>query len=303
MATHQSLVHIEDSGKAAYTPEGSRAGETGNIIIGSGPLRDERWVVDQWMTAPFHGIGMIQPSSTRFGFGSAQVGESWGSTLTLLWDRWPGRSSEEKRALIDSAVKAVIAVHPELAKKGFSARAIGSTVVVTIARRSFTVVDGVVTEGAAAAGGPALVVWPGPGSSVALTSFSGPETPDPLTSCRRYRSPSGIPIYISRGVRTEVRAVSFADGQGRKLPVCVVSAGNYTNPNKAQQALGRSVLKGYGAVVLLPKSPLTVGQTYRVALTTTDGQRLAWSFLAGTDNRAASGSISVTKAKSKPKRK
>jgi Cysteine-rich secretory protein family len=239
MVSNNALVHAEDPSKPGYSESGSRAGSTGNIIIGAGGLPSDRAVIDHWIAAPFHGIGMIQAYSTEFGFGTSTNSDGWAGTLSLFWNQ------------------------PRAAK----------------------------------ANAPAIV-WPGANSSIPILRFVGPEHPDPLTRCPGFAEPLGVPIYVSRGIPTEVSAASLVDEtlstvpttKGKKkasrianaaIPLCIISAGTYTNANNTDQQLGRSVFKAYGAVALIPKSPFVSGHTYRVAVRLTDGTRLGWKFSAG----------------------
>ncbi len=280
MVQHRLLSHSEDATRAGFSVEGDRAGRTGNIVLGSGAAKSDKWLIENWMTGPFHGVGMIQPRSVRFGFGSAQDETGWAGTLSLLWDSYGSSpSTVNVKALIASAVKAVVDKFPELAGKGHKAKSDGTTVTVTISGRVYTVRDGVVTEGTVAApSAKATVVWPGPNSAVPLLEFRGPEFPNPLTSCPGFSAPTGVPIYISRGVATEVETATLQTSQGTGIALCVLSASTYRNANGGEEQFGRSVLKGYGAVVLIPQTPLTSGSVYQVAVKLRDATSLSWSF-------------------------
>ncbi len=239
MVTNNALVHAEDPSKPGYSEGGHHAGSTGNIILGTGATPSERAVIEHWIGAPFHGIGMIQATSTEFGFGTSTNGTGWAGTLSLFWN--------QPRA----------------------------------------------TKGKAT-----TIVWPGANSSIPILRFVGPEHPDPLTRCTGFAEPVGVPIYVSRGIPTEVAAASLVDEtapsvaptKGKKtakrpaptsIPLCIISAGTYTNANANDQQLGRAVFKAYGAVALIPKSPFVAGHTYRVAIRLTDGTSLGWKFSAG----------------------
>lgn len=122
------------------------------------------------------------------------------------------------------------------------------------------------------------VVWPSQGKTVSLLSHWG-ESPSPLTSCPGYAAPSGLPILLQLGhwsVTPYVTAHSFMRG-GTWLEHCVFDETNYVNPDSALQSLGRSILNSRDAIVLIPRAPLTAGQTYTVSITT-NGQTYAWSF-------------------------
>jgi hypothetical protein len=122
------------------------------------------------------------------------------------------------------------------------------------------------------------ILWPGSQAVVPLRFF-WLESPSPLTSCPGYAAPSGLPIIAQMGAgdRTpHVTAHSFSQ-DGVPLEHCVFDETTYSNPDVAQQNLGRLVLAARDAVVLLPRAPLRPGESYTVSLTV-DGQTYAWSF-------------------------
>jgi hypothetical protein len=139
------------------------------------------------------------------------------------------------------------------------------------------------------------VKWPADGTTVGLTSHWG-ESPSPLTSCPGYSAPSGLPLLLQIGPGDrvpQVTAHSFRQG-GTPLDHCVFDETSYSHPDGAQQSLGRAILDGRDAVVLIPRQPLTPGATYAVSITA-NGQTHTWSFAvsaaAGQGRLAASGMI------------
>jgi hypothetical protein len=123
------------------------------------------------------------------------------------------------------------------------------------------------------------VYFPGHGSVTHLYRYSGGESPNPLTSCPGYTAPTGLPLILQIGsgsITPSVTAHSFSQG-ANPLPHCVFDQTNYTNPDSSSQSLGRSVLNGRDAIVLIPQSPLSAGQTYTASITT-NGQTYTWSF-------------------------
>lgn len=127
---------------------------------------------------------------------------------------------------------------------------------------------------------PKPVMFPPPGSKVALGPLWG-EWPNPVSGCAGYKGPLGLPITLQVGMMTDAKLkdYSFArvGGPPDKLAVCGVDASNYTNPSTVAQQRGRDVLHEYGAVILIPQSPLKKGETYEVSMTV-NGQRYKWSF-------------------------
>lgn len=123
------------------------------------------------------------------------------------------------------------------------------------------------------------VFWPADGKTVDLASFDGGEWPNPLTSCPGYNVPTGLPILVQLGksnVTPAITAHSFKQGN-TELEHCVFDETNYTNPDSSAQSLARSVLNMRDAVVIIPKQPLTPGQTYTVSITN-NGTTYTWSF-------------------------
>ena len=115
-------------------------------------------------------------------------------------------------------------------------------------------------------------------SKIALAAYQSGEWPDPLTGCPGYNAPTGLPITLELGrwLAANVSDYSFkADGQ--ILPSCIFTASTYNNPDEATQARGRNALQAYGAAVLIPRQPLTSGQTYAVSITA-NGKTYNWSF-------------------------
>ena len=125
------------------------------------------------------------------------------------------------------------------------------------------------------------VKYPGDGMLVSATAYYGGEIPDPLQGCPGYSQPSGAPVILQMGAGNlvpHVSAHSFSVN-GNPLAHCVYDETNYANPDSSLQGLGRAVLNARDAVVLIPRSPLTPGATYRVSLTVS-GQYYTWSFKA-----------------------
>lgn len=122
------------------------------------------------------------------------------------------------------------------------------------------------------------ISWPGNGSSVNLYQYTGGESPDPLSSCPGYSTPTGLPIILmigSGGASPSVNAHSLTHG-GTALEHCVYHGGNYTNSNASYQNTGQAVLKARDAIVLIPRSPLSNGD-YTASITV-NGTNYTWSF-------------------------
>ncbi len=133
---------------------------------------------------------------------------------------------------------------------------------------------------------PKPVEFPPDGSVMDGGAFSG-EWPDPLTSCAGYTSPAGLPITLELGQLVvpgfSDYSVRSADANGASLAACAFDANSYVNPDPAAQATGRGVLRQFGAIVIVPRRPLSLGR-YTVAITA-GGQRYSWSFAIAPRNR------------------
>lgn len=131
---------------------------------------------------------------------------------------------------------------------------------------------------------PFPIKFPGDGSVINLRLHWG-ETPDPLTSCPGYTAPVGLPITLQLGsgnITPSVTAHSFTTESGTALEHCVFDETNYYNPSDYEQYWIRSILDQRDAIVLIPKEPLSPGETYKVSITT-NGNTYAWSFKVSED--------------------
>ena len=66
----------------------------------------------------------------------------------------------------------------------------------------------------------------------------------------------------------------------RPVRHCVFDETNYHNKDKAAQRAGRDILDSRDAIVLVPRSPLQFGRSYRVVIDT-NGRRIDWTFRIG----------------------
>jgi len=132
---------------------------------------------------------------------------------------------------------------------------------------------------------PKPLVFPADGSVMKAGTFSG-EWPDPLTACRGYTSPAGIPITLELGHLIQPGfsdySIKRADANSSSIEACAFDADTYVNSDPAAQSGARAILSHYGAIVIVPRRPLSPGR-YVVALTA--GQRYTWSFSIAGRNR------------------
>lgn len=137
------------------------------------------------------------------------------------------------------------------------------------------------------------VIWPAAGTVIPLTRHWG-EYPDPLPSCPGYAEPTGLPLIVQLGpgnLTPAVTASAFARGS-TPLAHCVFHESNYSHPDGTAQALGRAILAGRDAVVLIPRAPLSPGATYTASLTA-DGRTYTWSFSIASNAPAAASHLAV----------
>jgi uncharacterized protein YkwD len=122
------------------------------------------------------------------------------------------------------------------------------------------------------------IEFPPDGSKIGLAAYQSGEWPDPLTSCAGYTAPTGIPITLGLGrwLVANVSDYSFKAGN-QTLPCCIFGASTYANSDDSTQTLAREILKDWGTVVMIPRQPLTSGQTYAVSITA-NGKTYSWSF-------------------------
>jgi uncharacterized protein YkwD len=122
------------------------------------------------------------------------------------------------------------------------------------------------------------ILWPGDNTIIGLTLHWG-GTPDPLTSCPGYTAPAGLPLLIQAGPGDLTPTVTAHDFRAGALPLehCIFTETTYINPDPAQQSLGRGIMAGRDAIVLIPRQPLTPGTHYTASLTI-DGVTHSWTF-------------------------
>lgn len=128
----------------------------------------------------------------------------------------------------------------------------------------------------AAASGP--VRFPPAGATVHLNSLSD-EWPDPLTGCRGYHLPTGLPITMQFGGMVPARLSAYSlrrDSASAILEACGFDAFTYVNPGSQDQASATGSLNELGGVVVIPREPLAPGN-YTVEMTV-NGRSYTWRF-------------------------
>jgi uncharacterized protein YkwD len=80
-----TLVHAEDALSPFFTAEGDAAGQNGNVAASTNAAKTQKEFVEQWITAPFHAAGMLDPRLETSGFGtfSDEAATPYKSAATL----------------------------------------------------------------------------------------------------------------------------------------------------------------------------------------------------------------------------
>lgn len=132
------------------------------------------------------------------------------------------------------------------------------------------------------------IQYPGDGAVTDLLTYEGGEWPDPLTPCAGFTGTTGLPLFVMTTPDTETTAtLPNVHVDGVNVPACAYGSaqyvnttdppGNYTSGPVSAQDMGRRILKGQGAVIVIPRTPLPADATVQVAVTV-NGQRQTWSF-------------------------
>ncbi len=63
--------HRENPASPYYTPEGDQAGRSSNLVQSWFGLPEAVTLIDTWLTAPFHGVGILRPDLKKVAFASS----------------------------------------------------------------------------------------------------------------------------------------------------------------------------------------------------------------------------------------
>jgi uncharacterized protein YkwD len=126
------------------------------------------------------------------------------------------------------------------------------------------------------------VYFPGQDSATWIVRHSLYEWPDPLESCPGYIRPVGPSLVLQLGDGSKTpRVTSHRVMQGDiVLESCMFHETSYVNTDPYAQSVGRIILDERDAVVILPRLPLEMDQTYTVEVWA-DGRLYTWSFSTG----------------------
>lgn len=222
MVRNDVIKHAESPRDSWATLAGAVAAGSSNLA-GSWKPEPDSWAIDNWMQAPFHAVGILDPALRNVGFGIFRKSDGQLQTAAAL-DIVHGR------------------------------------------------------EPSAAETAKFPVMWPANGMTVPIGEHTS-EWPSPLTSCKGYVSPAGLPIIVQLGSGSLIPfgTKSMLWLGKERVEHCIFDETSYKNPVAAEEQLGRSILAARDAIVIVPKYPLRSGATYRVTLESS-GRTLDWSF-------------------------
>jgi uncharacterized protein YkwD len=126
------------------------------------------------------------------------------------------------------------------------------------------------------------IYFPADGGVTWIVRHSMYEWPDPMESCPGYVRPMGPPFVLQLGDGSKTpRVTSHRVMKGDiVLESCMFSETSYVNSDAFAQSTGRTILDERDAIVIMPRLPLEMGQTYTVEVMA-DGQPYIWSFSTG----------------------
>lgn len=123
------------------------------------------------------------------------------------------------------------------------------------------------------------IMFPGNGSSTWVVRHSLFEWPYPFDGCPGFSPPTGPPIVLLLGDGSGTPNIinhRLAMGD-QPLESCLFDETSYRNNDSYAQQVGREILDQSDAVVIMPRNPLPINETYDVQITTSD-QTFTWRF-------------------------
>jgi Cysteine-rich secretory protein family len=292
LVLNKTSGHDEYPKYRGYSKEGLRAGRTGNVSSGYGrALPPQREIVEGLLAAPFHGLAILDPKYTSFGFASTGTKSYYAASMPVFWDKYQEPTAEEAAADIepdwDGAFAQVIAKYPKFRPSSWQFSGTVDKIIVSGGGRRFLVtVDEVRELGAdeiASLNDPTpsavtdkIHVWPGEGTSVPLTRYSGNESPDPIAGCPGFSDRAGLPLLVFGPPIEFSSDVVMREVGGAPLAVCVLTAETFQSKDQSSTEFVRFILRD--SAIIIPKSPLTPGRTYEASANVVGGPQLKWSF-------------------------
>jgi Cysteine-rich secretory protein family len=296
LVTNKTSGHDEYPKYKGFSKEGLRAGRTGNVSSGSGrALPPQREIVEGLLAAPFHGLAILDPKYKSFGFASTGTKSYYAASMPVFWDNYQEPTEAEATADIepdwDGAFARVIAKYPKFRPSSWQFTGTVDKIIVSGGGRRFLVTATEVRElGAdeiASLDDPTppltdgkIHVWPGEGTSVPLTRYSGNESPDPIAGCPGFSDKAGLPLLVFGPPIEFSSDVVVREVGGAPLPVCVLTAQTFQSKDSGMTEFVRLILRD--SAIIIPKSPLTPGRTYEASANVVGGPQLKWSFSIAT---------------------
>jgi cysteine-rich secretory family protein len=242
-------AHAESVGNPWYTEDGEKWAQYATVIRGTAPPTDGTALVDE-QASRLDSFAVLDPQLATIGFGIfCDKGDCAG---VIIYRR--GLTKSQFLALYEG--------------NSMDWNAMLGTMPFTEARLRRP------------------IEFPASGMLFPSRAYRGSEYPNPLSGCRGYAPPSGVPIILQLGAPAEgenvkVSSSSLSD-DGSQVETCAYDATSYANPDGYQQTRLREGLHAYGAVVVIPKDPLQPGHQYTVSVVA-DSQSFTWSFSVAPD--------------------
>ncbi len=123
------------------------------------------------------------------------------------------------------------------------------------------------------------IMFPGDGSETWVVRHSLIEWPDPFDGCPGFSAPTGPPIVLLLGDGSKTPNVTshrFAKGD-EVLDSCLFDETSFRSNDSYAEKKGREILDASDAIVIMPRKPLAIDETY-TAQVTVDGETYTWSF-------------------------
>jgi len=242
-------AHSESVGNQWYTEDGAKWADYANVIRGTTIPTDGAELVDE-QAARLDSLTVIDPQLAAVGFGIFCANEDCAGVIVYKH----GLSKSQFLALYEG--------------NAMDWNTLLGTMPFTTARLRKP------------------IEFPPSAMQFPSLAYRGEEFPNALTSCPGYSVPTGVPIILELGAPLEGENVKLSSSSlsenGSQLETCGFDATSYANSDGFQQARLREGLHSYGAVAVIPKSPLQPGHQYTVSIVA-DSQTYTWTFPVAPD--------------------
>jgi len=241
-------LHNEEAGNEWFTPAGLAAAKASNVNMwySSGDVR--------------------HPGRSHRKRAQLPSAEPWGTPEWSI-DGW-----------ISMPFHRAPMLNPGLARAGFASYCDEGACAAVLNVQS----DAAFPSSDAGSAPPWPIRFPANDSTIGLLSFDN-EWPDPRTNCPGYQWPVGLAITLMLGSGVDSHLADFqirrenSGADWANVEACGFDSSDYTNSDSEAEQSAREGLKRYGAVVLIPRSPLVPGAIYDVAITA-GGRQYQWSY-------------------------